>query len=279
MNEENNQLSRRHFIKTGAIAGTALMAGAVASSCNYNDTKNSTNIDDKKVIATNTINNSDLNTMEIIAINGSPRKNGNTAAMCKHFLDGASSAGKNIGTTQYNLYDFDYKGCWSCFGCKRKDSQNYGFCVQKDGITDLIAKVSQCDGIVFASPIYLGDITGMMRSFLERLLFPYLTYEAEARTIAPKRMPTAMIYTMNVTEKGMHEQEYDKRWLTMENVVGRILQQPKLIYACNTYQFNDYNLYHAERFSEKEKAAYKAKYWEADCKKAFDVGKDMAGKV
>jgi multimeric flavodoxin WrbA len=274
MQEENNKLNRRHFIKTSAMVGTAIMTGVGAVACNNSDAKN----DAKDAIATTSNTTTNKNNKEIIAINGSPRKNGNTATMCKHFLDGVADADKNITITQYNLYDLDYKGCWSCFACKRKDSPNYGRCVQNDGISELIARVSQCDGVVFASPIYLGDITGMMRSFLERLLFPYLTYEAEARTIAPKRMPTAMIYTMNVTEQGMHDQEYNKRWLTMENVIGRILQQPKLIYACNTYQFNDYNLYHAERFSEKEKAAYKAKHWAEDCKKAFDIGKEMTTK-
>ena len=54
----------------------------------------------------------------IIAINGSPRKNGNTAALLNKALEGASSQGAT--TEMINLYDLNFKGCMSCFACKLK---------------------------------------------------------------------------------------------------------------------------------------------------------------
>ena len=58
--------------------------------------------------------------MKIIAINGSPRKKANTATMCNKFLEGAKSVSSDVETEIINLFDLNYKGCISCFGCKRK---------------------------------------------------------------------------------------------------------------------------------------------------------------
>jgi multimeric flavodoxin WrbA len=52
--------------------------------------------------------------MKVIAINGSPRKNGNTAKMLKSGLEGARENGAE--TQIYNLYDLKFTGCVSCLG-------------------------------------------------------------------------------------------------------------------------------------------------------------------
>jgi multimeric flavodoxin WrbA len=61
----------------------------------------------------------------VIAINGSPRKNGNTAILLQKALDGAASVGAE--TEIVHLVDLNYKGCTSCFACKRKGAQLAGF--------------------------------------------------------------------------------------------------------------------------------------------------------
>jgi putative NADPH-quinone reductase len=213
--------------------------------------------------------------MKIIAINGSPRKNRNTATMCKHFLEGAVSAGKNVQTSLINLYDYSFKGCVSCFACKRKNSITYGKCTYKDGISELLDEVSSADGVVFGTPIYFGYFSSVMHSFLERLLFPYATYEKDYRTIAPKRFPTAMIYTMNIPEEKFKTSGHVNLTEHMENCIGQVFSPPKLLYAYNTYQFNDYSSFEAERFNEQEKAIHKKNQFPIDCKNAFDAGKTM----
>lgn len=55
--------------------------------------------------------------MKVIALNGSPRKKWNTATLLKHALDGAASKGAE--TELIHLYDYNYKGCISCFACKQ----------------------------------------------------------------------------------------------------------------------------------------------------------------
>ena len=56
-------------------------------------------------------------------INGSPRKNGNTAQLLKRAMDGAREAGAEVELV--NLYDrsLNYKGCMSCFACKIKGAR------------------------------------------------------------------------------------------------------------------------------------------------------------
>lgn len=61
--------------------------------------------------------------MKIIAINGSPRKNRNTATLLNKALEGAASQGAE--TELIHLYDLNYKGCVSCFACKIKNGKSY----------------------------------------------------------------------------------------------------------------------------------------------------------
>jgi len=60
-------------------------------------------------------------TKKVIAINGSPRKNGNTATLLQNVLDGAKSQGAE--TEFVNLIDLKYQGCISCFACKIKKQE------------------------------------------------------------------------------------------------------------------------------------------------------------
>ncbi|MGB7787695.1 flavodoxin family protein, partial [Methanoregula sp.] len=112
--------------------------------------------------------------MNVIAINGSPRKKWNTATLLRHALDGAASEGAE--TELINLYDLDFKGCTSCFACKLKGGKSYGKCAMLDELTPVLEKIEAVDALILGSPIYFGNVTGEMRCFMERLLFPYLTY-------------------------------------------------------------------------------------------------------
>ena len=71
--------------------------------------------------------------MKIYAINGSPRKNKNTATLLQKALDGVkeSAKDKEIETEIINLYDLNYTGCKSCFACKRLGGKSYGKCASK----------------------------------------------------------------------------------------------------------------------------------------------------
>ena len=215
--------------------------------------------------------------MKVYAINGSPRKNKNTAILLQKALDGVieSAKDKEIETEIINLYDLNYTGCKSCFACKRLESKNYGKCAVKDDLQEVLEKVSQADGIIFGSPIYFSTITGQLQSFLERLLFPYLVYDKNYSSIAPKKMPTALIYTMNAPEEVMNQIGYLKTFNNIESSIEHIFTKPLVMYSNNTYQFDDYSKYKYNAFSEEAKAEHRKIQFPLDCQKAFELGANL----
>jgi len=215
--------------------------------------------------------------MKFYAINGSPRKNKNTAILLQKALDGVkeSAKGKEIETEIINIYDLNYTGCKSCFACKRLEGKSYGKCAVKDDLQEVLEKVSQSDGIIFGSPIYFSTITGQLQSFLERLLFPYLVYDKNYSSIAPKKMPTAFIYTMNAPEEVMNQIGYLKTFNNIESSIEHIFTKPLVMYSNNTYQFDEYSKYKADAFSEEVKAEHRKMQFPLDCQKAFEIGANL----
>lgn len=212
--------------------------------------------------------------MKVIAVNGSPRKKWNTATLLEKALEGAASEGAE--TELIHLYDLNFKGCTSCFACKLKDGKSYGKCAMNDELTHVLAKLKDTDAVILGSPIYLGNSTGEMRSFMERYIFPYLVYSAKPRTLFPKNIPIGYIYTMNITEDlfeafGLYKViEFNKELAT------RIFGYSESMYSTDTYQFNDYSKYVADKYDPAEKEKRREEVFPQDCEKAFEMGKRFA---
>lgn len=215
--------------------------------------------------------------MKIYAINGSPRRKWNTATMLENALQGAVAANPATEIEIIHLYSYEYKGCVSCFECKKLGGKSYGHCAVQDALTPVLEKLLQADAILFGSPIYFGDISGMMRSFLERLIFPCLVYDKNYSSIAPKPIKTAFIYTMNVPHAVMEQNHYPERLALMESFIGRMFgHKTKTLYVNDTYQFRDYSKYKMEVFSEKEKAYQRETQFPIDCQNAYALGQELA---
>ncbi len=215
--------------------------------------------------------------MKLYAVNGSARKKKNTATLLQSALDGAASVEGygSIETEMIHLHDYLYNGCIGCMQCKRIGGKSYGRCAVQDEMTPIMEKLSEADGIIFGSPIYFGSITGKLHSFLERFLFQTLVYDKNYSSLAKKRMPTACIYTMNVTEAQMEQFGYKKSLMFMENALGRMLTPPQIYYCYNTYQVDDYAKYKIESFSVEDKERQKETQFPLDCKAAFSLGVSM----
>lgn len=207
---------------------------------------------------------------KIMIIDGGPRKTFNTASMLQKFAEGASSASDEIEVKTVRLYDLDYKGCMSCMACKVKGKASQ-VCKFKDDLTPVLEEIAIADGLVLGSPIYFGDVTGRMRTFLERLAFPWLSYNDYSLT-APKRMPVVLVETMN----GTPEYNNDHGYGSMEHCITQALGQPEKLIAYNTYQVKNYDHYELGGFSEEAKRQYRDEHWEEDLQKAYDAGKQMA---
>ena len=210
---------------------------------------------------------------KIFIIDGGPRKNFNTASMLQKFAEGVASVNSEIEVSTIRLYGLDYKGCMSCMACKIKGKAS-NVCKFKDALTPILEEIAQADGLVMGSPIYFGEVTGQMRAFLERLAFPWLSYNDYSLT-APKRMPVVLMETMNGSPNANNSQGYG----SMEYCIANALGEPEHVNAYNTYQVKKYDHYELAGFSEEAKRQYRDSHWEQDLQKAFDAGKRMAEKI
>lgn len=103
---------------------------------------------------------------KIVILNGSPRKNGNTSALVRSFTDGAESVGNTV--IEFHLDSMDIHGCKGCFG---GHSDRECPCVQKDDMVEIYPAVKECDVVVLASPLYYWNMSGQLRTAVDRLFY------------------------------------------------------------------------------------------------------------
>jgi len=204
--------------------------------------------------------------MKFLAINGSPRPNCNTATLLNYALEGASSQGAE--TELVHLYDLDFKGCISCGACKEINGKSYGRCAVNDGLTPVLRKVEEVDALVLGSPIYFADVTGEMRSFMERLLFPALPYDTNHSTL----IKTGLIYTMNQKEDVVKQIGWDLIFRLNEMITARKFGQSESLIVYDTILWDDYSKYVSMGVDVKAKAKTRKEEFPKDCQKAFDMG-------
>lgn len=101
---------------------------------------------------------------KIVILNGSPRKKGNTSALAAEFTKGAKEAGHTV--TEFFLDSMDIHGCKGCFG---GHSSRECPCVQKDDMMQIYPAVKECDVIVLATPLYYWNMSGQLRTAVDRL--------------------------------------------------------------------------------------------------------------
>jgi multimeric flavodoxin WrbA len=209
-----------------------------------------------------------------MAINGSPRKNGNTATLLKKLVEGAES--QNAQTQTVNLYDLDFKGCRSCFACKLTGGKSYGKCAVNDGLMPVLRGIEQADVLVLGTPVYWSGETGVMRSFLERLQFQYMLYDKAHTAITPKKISTALVFTMNVTEDEAKQLQYDRIFRTIAGRLQHIFGESQVLLSYNTYQFDDYGKYETSAFNADDKARQRDEVFPIDKEKAYRLGVSLA---
>lgn len=215
---------------------------------------------------------------KVIILNGSPRKNFNTAKILKEAQKGAETAGAEV--EYFNLYDYNFLGCRSCFACQRKGSTTNNVCAIKDDIRPLLEKCVQADAIIIGSPVYFSYPTGVFRNFVERLMFANHTYMVDnekggCKSQLNKVIPTGVIFTMNCPEELASQINYPV--ILDENVksLNHIMGYAEGLYAYDTYQFADYSKYNCDLFDEAQKAKVRDEQFPKDLKKAFDLGKRL----
>ena len=215
---------------------------------------------------------------KVVVINGSPRKNFNTAKLLKEAEKGAIQAGAEV--EYFNLYDLNFKGCLSCFACKRKGNTTNCVCAVKDDLRPVLEKCIQADAIIIGSPVYFSYPTGEFRSFLERLLFPVHTYLVDKETgglksLRPKTIPVGVIFTMNCPKEWMEKYNYPVILEDNVNSLNHVFGYSEVLYSCDTYQFIDYSKYDIDLFDEKHKAKVRDEQFPKDLQAAYELGKKL----
>ena len=223
--------------------------------------------------------------MKAIFINGGPRKNWTTMKMMEQTMKGASDAGAE--TEVIHLYDYNFHGCKSCFACKLKNAKTNGVCAIKDGLRPVLEKVHEADVIVMGSPIYFSYPTGDLRSFMERLMFPLLSYNPKVdengemqKSLLGKYVPTAMIYTMGVPTIQM---AIDGHYPEIFGENARFLEQlfgyTETLCSYSSYQFGDYSKYDVIKGTQEHRAKYREDQLPKDLEAAYELGKRLVEKA
>lgn len=206
----------------------------------------------------------------IVCINGSPRREGNSATLLSNAQKGAEAAGAEV--VRYDLTGKHF-GCISCFACKELGGRSFGRCAVQDAMTPILEDVLSADGLILAAPIYFGDVPGAARSFLERLWYPGLTYSKDGSVAYDRQVPSLLLYSMNATDPHMYDTLFDN----IKNAFGRILGPSGYYAVPDTLQYPDYALYASEIFDGQAKIRRHNEEFPKECLHARELGSKLAG--
>ena len=220
--------------------------------------------------------------MKVYLINGSPRKNMNTAQLIESAKNGAESEGAE--TEIIHLYDYCYRGCINCFACKKVYNNTNGLCNYRDELHPVLRKMQQADAIIVGAPIYFGYMNAQTRAFIERLVFPIHTYLIDEWTgerikIIKRVIPTGLIFSMNNPEWKVRNISQYSSMLINGNIFEQEFGYNEMIYAYDTCQFDDYSKYEVNIFDESDKLKHHQEHFPKDLNNAKELGINLVRKV
>jgi multimeric flavodoxin WrbA len=130
--------------------------------------------------------------MKISCLLGSPRPNGNSAAIANRFTQTMASLGAKIENIELN--QLTYRGCQGCMSCKTISDK----CVLNDGLSGVLESLKEADVIVMAMPVYCSDVPGQVKCFIDRT-FSYMRpgYLSEGN---PSRVPAGKKLVFIITQ-------------------------------------------------------------------------------
>ena len=211
--------------------------------------------------------------MNVIAFNGSPRKNGTTATLLNKALEGAASQGAKTEFVQLN--QLNMKGCQACFSCKKRGGKSYGKCAHIDGMTPLYGKIERADAILLGSPIYFGTVSSGTKMFIERL-FPYFTYK-DYSSLFPRKIPVGLICTLGAGDQ--EEKVFRPQIQFNQMILSMLLGPSELLVSTDTVHVKDYSEIVADALEARlgQRLEHQRTVFPLDCEKAFEMGARFAG--
>lgn len=119
---------------------------------------------------------------KIACLLGSPRPKGNSQLIARRIISVAEGLGAEARV--FELYKLKYSGCVACLGCKKGADH----CVLKDDLAEALEAVREADILLVATPVYFGQVTGPMKSAIDRMysfLNPSYLQGHDATRLAP----------------------------------------------------------------------------------------------
>lgn len=205
---------------------------------------------------------------KVVIINGSPRKKWNTAQLLKKFKEGMGSA---FHFTEFNVYDYQFTGCCSCFACKLKRfEEEPAECRIRDDIHDLLVETREADAVVIGSPIYFLDLSAQLKAFLERLMYP---------GNVGKALPVTFIHTMNTDEEGFKNYVWPSVSITYNYWKSNFNYEPKVFISTDTYQRDHEELYKKSHADMNAKKVRHDRIWTSELQRAKAAGEAFAEEI
>ena len=126
--------------------------------------------------------------LKILAINGSPRPNRNTASLMKLVIEAAKRESSDVDVMWCNLNDRTYAGCQSCLACKTSDVKG---CVRKDALAFVLDVMLASQAWIIGTPVYMGHVSGQLKLLLDRM-YGFTGPNRENRIPAGKKVVLAV---------------------------------------------------------------------------------------
>ncbi|WP_291322163.1 flavodoxin family protein [Desulfonatronospira sp.] len=107
--------------------------------------------------------------MKILVVNSTYRPKGTTTELARSFMQGAESSGAEVDMIMLQEKTINY--CTNCLKCYSFTEDGIAPCILKDDMDEIISRIVESEGVLFASPVHNGFVTGLMTVFLERLVW------------------------------------------------------------------------------------------------------------
>ena len=102
--------------------------------------------------------------MNVLILQGSPRKSGNTAWMAEEYKKAAEAAGHKV-----TLVDVAHKKIAGCLACEYCHGKGNGACVQKDDMQEIYPLLAEAEVLVLASPVYYFTMSAQIQAPIQRI--------------------------------------------------------------------------------------------------------------
>lgn len=132
------------------------------------------------------------------------------------------------------------------------------------------------DALVIGTPVYYGAESAATRALLERLCFPYNKYSKDMKSLFPRKIRTALIYTMNVNEELLKMAGYDQHFGITRMSLEKTFGECELMISTDTLQYRDYDKCEHGMFDKDSKIKRHKEVFPIDRERAFELGRRIA---